>query len=431
MVDPIFKKVISYLLIASVFITGPSFIDVPFSVFWYLPVYVGFLIYATIVYGKINTKLLGAIAVLIAYSLLTMKTDPGLIIKQLVNIVLTILVFYNFILHEDFNLAEILRKYIQFGKFILIVGFVQVALFLVGLRDIYLTLFPFLRHTNISERFQSLSDEPSFIALTFIPIVFVALHNLFYNTRYIMGREWSILFVLGYLLTLSSAGFIALIIIALILYLKKITLTKGIFAAAFCLIVLMIAAFSYHRIEYIRLRVDDTLFAMRNDFSSPAVYESVNLSTYAFLSNAYVTRKALNRYPLTGRGLGAHEKNYDHYLPEEMRDYSQLNRKDANSMALRLLSETGILGTLMFLILLAALKARRRVGDDGTSELLWLLNTAIFVMMIVVLLRHGNYTSSGKMLFLLLYFYSYKFYRASHRLPSASPGPRAVGEPLS
>lgn len=422
MADPILKKIISYTLIASVFITGPAFIDFPFSLFWFMPVYALFLVYATIVYGKININILVTIVGLCLYSIFSMKSNPELIIKQLVNIIFGILVFYNFIVHENFNLAEILRKYTQFAKVILVIGFVQVALFLAGLRSVFLAIFPYLRETNISERFQSLSDEPSFIALTFIPVVFIALHNLFYNTRYIIGRAWCVLFIIGYLLTFSSAAFLALIIMAFILYLKEITISKGALAAGFCVVVLAAAALSYSRIEYIKVRVDDTLFALEKDFSDPDVYKSVNLSTYAFLSNVYVTRKAAQDNPVTGRGLGTHEVSYDLYLPEEMKEYSQLNRKDANSMALRLLSETGIIGTCIFIIVVIALKVRRRFSDNG-NELLWLLNTAIFVAIIIILLRHGNYTSGGKMLFLLLYYYSYRFY-SSPEVSSSLSGPR-------
>ena len=87
-----------------------------------------------------------------------------------------------------------------------------------------------------------------------------------------------------------------------------------------------------------RLRVDDTLFGITKEITDKDVYLTVNLSTYAWLSNMYVAKESLKENPLTGNGLGTHESAYDRHLPHHMRDYFTFNREDANSMLLRLMS---------------------------------------------------------------------------------------------
>src|SRR5690606_5529499 len=111
-----------------------------------------------------------------------------------------------FFVHEDYSFDKIFRKYILVAKYILVIGFIQSFMFVMEYGDVFLEIFSFLKSTNISARFQSLSDEPSFIAITFAPIVFVAMHNLFYRRKYLLTDPWSCLFILGYLLTLSSSA---------------------------------------------------------------------------------------------------------------------------------------------------------------------------------------------------------------------------------
>lgn len=415
MVNKIGKDVISFILITSIFITGTAFAQFAFYIYWFTPVYVVFIIYGIFCYRKFNVKVLFGLISLVAYSFLTYKSDLQLVVKQIINIAMFTLVFYYLIAHENYSLERLFRKYVIIAKIILVIGFIQVAAFCLGFGDKFVAIFPFLNQTNISYRFQSLSEEPSMIGLTFGPIVFLALHNVFYKTNFFISKIWGWLFIAAYVLTLASTCFVTLILMLLVLYLKDFTRLKAALFFGFAGGIVAFSIVAYYQIPLIKVRVDDTVYALKEDFKNPDVYTHVNLSTYAIISNFIVTKTSIAENPLFGRGLGTHEASYQEYLPAHMKEYYQLNAKDANSMALRLLSETGLVGFFAFLYFVAHFYQRSRRSFDQSQTFMWVLNAGIAVIIASALLRHGNYTSSGKVLFLLMYYYSYRYIESTSR----------------
>ena len=415
------KNVISYLIIASIFVTGEGFKGPGFDFYWYYPFYLLFVVYGVFAYHRLNVKIAAVFASIILYSLLSYEFTIGPVIKQIVNVCFSAAVFYYMLWHENFNLRNIFEKYIGFAKIVLILGFIQVFLFAVALGSVFTNVFPFLQNYPVHERLQSITQEPSYIAFTFAPIIFIALHNLFFGTRYFLNRTWSILFLVGYLLTQSSVAYIGLLMSIGLLYFKNFSVRKLQYAMIAFSGVVLIAYFLYSTIHPVRVRVDDTLYAISEDITQKNVYLNVNLSTYALLSNFYVTRKSLEENPWTGTGLGTHELAYDKHLPAEMHNYMILNREDANSMALRMLTEVGVIGFVLFCIYIAAFKIRSRAFFITHEELLWLINSGIFIVIFLSLLRNGNYTLHGKILFFIMYYYSYKQVKESARSAENRP----------
>jgi hypothetical protein len=81
--------------------------------------------------------------------------------------------------------------------------------------------------------------------------------------------------------------------------------------------------------------------------------ETGQVSALAVASNVAVMVDNLPRHPLLGVGLGGHPASYERYAPPYARyseDLEGLNAQDAASLLVRLLSETGILGTALFLL---------------------------------------------------------------------------------
>ena len=107
------------------------------------------------------------------------------------------------------------------------------------------------------------------------------------------------------------------------------------------------------------------------------VKRAEDLSAIALAVNLAVMRANLSRDPMLGAGLGAHPVTYDREnpglgrLPADIVSVG-MNKEDAASLLIRLLSESGILGTLAFIagwmlamtrsrrFILASISARRR-----------------------------------------------------------------------
>jgi hypothetical protein len=408
------RNIISYTILLPVFLTGaPARID--FDVYWYYPIYIAFALCSTLIYHKLSSRLLFVLTCIAAYSFLTFNYGLSLVIKQLINIIFSIIVFYNFLVFEKFDYVEIFRKYVNVAKVVLLFGFVQLSFFYLGKGEVFVKIFPWLSQANITVRLQSFAQEPSFVALTFSPVVFLSLHNLFYRKRYLLSRTWSILFIIGYLLTFSFLALISFLISLVLLYFKRFTYTKlylAIFAVAGLFVVTLI---SYSYIPDIKIRLDDTFYGIRNGIVENDVYRNLNLSTYATLSNVYVAERSLLENPLTGNGLGTHELSYRKYLPRKLQAYYVLNAEDASSLALRLTTESGLIGLSAFLFFTMHYRIKFRSYFTDWQELFWIINLSIFVLIVLCLLRNGNYTLHGKILFFLLYYYTYRDVRNAAR----------------
>ena len=76
---------------------------------------------------------------------------------------------------------------------------------------------------------------------------------------------------------------------------------------------------------------------------------------------------------------------------------------------LRLLAESGIWGTGLFLLFLFGFLIKSIKPANLNQFYLIAINHVIFVLFIIRLLRCGNYISDGAFFFILLFYYSYKF----------------------
>ena len=164
------------------------------------------------------------------------------------------------------------------------------------------------------------------------------------------------------------------------------------------------------------MRVDDTAKALGSDGRIPA--EKINLSTFAIFSNFLVTKESLSNNPLIGSGIGTHALNYDKYIgiyfsEDNIWREMELNREDANSLMLRLLSETGIIGAALFLLFILhySIPYKEHALANGNNYYLWMINNGILASIILRLVRFGNYTVLGFPFFLLLFIFSYRYYK--------------------
>jgi hypothetical protein len=77
----------------------------------------------------------------------------------------------------------------------------------------------------------------------------------------------------------------------------------------------------------------------------------VNSTTLSFYSNFEVAKYTLNQSPLFGSGLGGHEEMYYRRFansPFQSNYYYGLNAKAAHSLSIRILSELGLIGAVLY-----------------------------------------------------------------------------------
>ncbi|MGS0525727.1 O-antigen ligase family protein [Zobellia nedashkovskayae] len=332
-------------------------------------------------------------------------------IKQIVLLGLNVLFSYLLINAYSFNLEKILKDYFSILNILVLVVFVQFASLMIGFHygaDFSYLGFEMGNFSFIQNRTQAWFQEPSFLVYAMMPALFVALAR-FFNIHKTISRFQALLILIAFLLSVSSVGFIGLLISLLIIVFGKFPILKKPLYLAVLILLVPITSFFLYQIPDVKERVDDSIELFFKEYPTTADINKTNLSTYALYSNFRVTQKTYYTNPFLGTGLGSYEYDYDKYItqviPESpVRERYQLNKKDANSLFFRLLAETGLIGLFFFCLYLYNKRVRFNVVANG-SGFLWALSNGIFVLVLIRLLRQGHYTSLGFVLFLLLYYY--------------------------
>ncbi|MBO0320977.1 O-antigen ligase family protein [Muricauda sp. CAU 1633] len=226
-----------------------------------------------------------------------------------------------------------------------------------------------------------------------------------------MGYKTASLIVLTVILSKSSLGFFALLLcLLLIVFSKYPVVKKPIFLSIFGISTCIVAILLYN-VPEMKFRVDDTLELFTSNKVTAKQIDKTNLSTYALYSNYSIVKHSMSENPLFGAGLGQYPFIYDKTIEEVVpkstyRENFRLNREDANSLLFRLLAETGLLGSILFVFFVFnyRIKWSERTSDN---HFFWTLNNGIFILIILRLLRQGHYSMLGFALMLFIYFETY------------------------
>ena len=140
---------------------------------------------------------------------------------------------------------------------------------------------------------------------------------------------------------------------------------------------------------------------------------NTNNSSFVLYNNLHIAKENLSNHPFFGTGLGSHETAFKKYtLTKSLIKYDfEFNIKDGNSLFVRLCTETGLIG-LGFILLLLVKGFIYKVNYDN-NDLFYhhLISQAIFILLVLVLIRQGNYMLNGLPLLFLMYFFNFIQYK--------------------
>lgn len=338
------------------------------------------------------------------------------VVQQVVLIGFTLLVMFLAFQATGFDLNRIFKVYYNTVLIVSALIIFQQVAYQLNLSFIY-DLSWILNNARIESttfgmmRTGGLVIEPSHFIYVSFPAVYFALNRIIGNERNHVNSSLSkaIIMVAGFMLTFSSIGIIGLFIYLVIRASRK-SLPKFLLGMV---VISLLAIVAYSYIPFLRMRVDDTFkFSMNVE----NIQKTDNWSTYALLSNAFVTYRSLEENPLFGAGIGNHVFNHGKYLSEIVTmtgPMFSLNKEDANSMLLRLLSEVGILGFLVVVYFLFRFKIKRSDAIKTQNLFLFAVNDGVFIMLLLKLIRDGHYAVNGFLFFVLLYYYSYRQLKVS------------------
>lgn len=251
-------------------------------------------------------------------------------------------------------------------------------------------------------RANSIMQEPSALGMVLGTVAGVALIRLGLRggshhdvLRKIIPLWGAISIVAGFVVTFSLIDFFLLMVVAGSLWMMSRRIS-GSAIATLAVATILVGVLGYAAIASTLPELGEKLGATESITSDDIqVKRAEDLSAIALAVNLSVMRANLARAPMLGAGLGAHPVTYDREnpglgrLPAEIVSVG-MNKEDAASLLIRLLSESGILGTLAFIAgwMLAIARSRRfilaSIGTDSAPNVFLSLAIGVTASMVGV-----------------------------------------------
>lgn len=313
--------------------------------------------------------------------------------KQFLGIVISAFYFYNFFQLQDNRFERIFHHYAIGAYWASVAGFFIMPIqWAVGYR---------------THMLQSIFLEPSQYTMVCIPALYYFAYHWLISREY--GRQLTVMLV-AFAFSGSALGVLGTAL-GLFLLLSRYRFWK---LAAPLLIAGFIGTVFLASPQF-RLRIVDTVVAIQK-----SDVEDTNLSTFALVSNLFVTQRVFEDSPILGHGLGSHPISHARYLEEipgvqsfiDM-DVEQLNATDASSLFLRSLSELGLVGLIGILVFIWYFHVP---GHGPPSQ----ISNAILIYFFLKLLRSGGYFGVEQFFFIFVYILNFRQFQLRQKAAGES-----------
>lgn len=335
--------------------------------------------------------------------------------------------FYRYVMeYYEFDVKKVFGMYMAGSYFVCVLGLVQVASYIVQFTPGYdwrafLPLNKWAVHVGglLGIRLNSTFTEPAYFGSSIAPAFFIALYELLFRREVFLTRTKCLVIIAAYLLTFSSLAYVGVFVTVLLFAMNYGALRYFFFAVPVAVIMFIVA---YSNVRDFKVRVDGmkTLFIegivekeLAGEMSKGArmlkvsrVLTQIHGSSFVLYNNTHVAIQNFKQNPLFGSGLGSHEIAFENYnLNFMLGGIYEFNAPDANSMFLRVLSETGLMGIIFVFLFIFKFYVSKNLGFEE-DESYWLISNALLVIIITQLLRQGNYTFNGFIFLAYMYYYN-------------------------
>ena len=335
-----------------------------------------------------------------ASGVITGAIPNGVYIKVAGSIMLPY-VFYAYVWrHFEYNVERLFTIYLKGAYAISVLGLLLFVDSFLGNNILHvLQLFISIKTIDASFgiRLASSLGEPTYFANIVLPAGVVGMFRLIVKKEKGIGIDYltkrkAIVFILALLLTYSAIAFVGLFLGGILLLLRHGAIRYAIIIP----LILIFARIVIFQVPELEERYQGVLSVSTEEKQTGDFHGS----SFILFNHAYITWMNLKENPLFGTGLGTHTIATDKYSLGNKGveyHYRTQNAQDASSMLLRILSELGLFGGILVFIYLN----RNFIPRVPEDPVLWLISTAIFVTIVMQLLRQGNYILNGFPFFVL------------------------------
>lgn len=341
--------------------------------------------------------------------------------KIFLNIAVNLIFYATIVAYYNYDVETMFKRYIKGSVLVCLFGIIEFLAVKIGATSLVdLRNYGFNKWNitpgGLGIRVNSTYPEPTYFANFMAPAAFVAIYSLFIKKTNLMQRWEAIIILLAYFLSYSTIGYTS-IFIGIILLLINFGLIRYAFIAI--PILLFLFYILYNNVEEFRGRMDGIKLLFIDEYLLEEkekeitnqqaflmrqwrILGKVHGSTLVLYNHYYVALQNFKVNPLFGSGLGSHEITFQKYnLNDLVSKWYILNSPDANSMGIRIISELGLLGIIFVFLFI---KNNFVHKSQVTNENLWIISSALLVLIIIQILRQGNYTYAGFIFFAYLYY---------------------------
>ncbi len=291
----------------------------------------------------------------------------------------------------------LIKAYMAFCFVISAIAVIQVSGDFAGLNFVNDMLRALSENKNSSYsggllRATSIASEPALLGIYLLPATALSIYRLLNisEVKKYSSTKISITIIIATLLTFSLVSYISLMMIVFSAIAKK----NNIKAIAAILIILSALYAAATSVESINSRLTEVT-------ASSGLASSDNLSVIAFNSNLKVTIYGLSENLFFGTGITSHPEKFDRFVGlfySASTPGIGLNKDDAASMILRLLSELGIIGLVLYYhpAMLHLFRAKKESNH--------IVQSAFFISFILYGIRYGSINTPMHWLYFSVFF---------------------------
>jgi len=402
--------IIDFLIYLSIFL-GSSivFFKAPFEGYFHYLVYFLLLPFFIARFGVPKTpfKLLLLPLIVGIFQIGLGNNEVFLFVKIFVGVLLSVTFYYYVAEYYELDVDKMFKLYLTWAYWTAIIAIVQFISFKLNFGPGYQYHWLLNKGGSVvggeGIRVNSVFVEPSQLGIMLGPAAFVAAINIFRQKKYHYKLYQSLVVLVALYLSRSSTGYLGLFFVFVIM---GINYGYLMYLVLFVVVGLFASWGLYNSVQEFRDRIDSSVgLWIEGDLS----LKNVNSSSFVLYNNSHIAWENLKENPLFGTGLGSHQIAYEKYSytksGEPWLKGFEFNTADANSLFLRLMSETGLIGLVFFISLLA----RYFVGYTGDDEdTYWIVSGAMLVIILLYMFRQGNYFLNGFPFFVWIYYYAKK-----------------------
>ncbi|MCE3259870.1 MAG: hypothetical protein K0S12_1511, partial [Bacteroidetes bacterium] len=318
--------------------------------------------------------------------------------------------YYYVVIEFNYNIEQLFKWYLTGAYIAALLGVFQIISFklnfIAGYRfGFILNKWSFSPGGFLGFRVNSIFAEPTHLAAVLSAAFFVSVYNLFRKETFHLSRFQSAVIVGIYGLSFSGLGqtgiFLTLVFLAV-----SFGLVRYIIVAIPAAI--MLFYFLYNEVPEFKQRYDGLVGLFSGQKFKLG---ETHGSSFILYNNYKVAMKNFESNFVFGSGIGSHPVAFEKYsLAKDIKTGGFSNNSaDANSMLLRIISETGLFGLCIFLYIIFRCYVRKVPEEDSNH---WLISNGILIMILLNLFRQGHYFLNGFPFFVIMYYFNHRSYMA-------------------